>query len=131
MPGSVSNASPSDVLPQVLCTAFSESREFSVLQNIYQNGESQVSTAVTTSRKTYQLTRRLTASQLNTLRNFWENHRTQEFYVYNPWETSPKFSYDATGVATTGRHTVRFEGGWSESPDLARTEVSLQLVELA
>ena len=53
------------------------------------------------------------------------------FYSYDPYETSPKFSYDPTGVATTGRHTVRFNSDWQQSSGPARSDVEIELLELA
>jgi len=57
------------------------------------------------SRKTWQLTKRLTPSQLGTLRTFYFalNGPQQPFYFYDPFETDPHFSYDGTGVVATGR----------------------------
>jgi hypothetical protein len=55
----------------------------------------------------------------------------EPFYVYDPWDTSPRFSYDPTGQATQGRYTVRFEGGWEQSAGIGLIEVSLELVERA
>ncbi|MEN6532169.1 MAG: hypothetical protein ABFD89_00805 [Bryobacteraceae bacterium] len=133
MPGSVANAAPVTVLPEGLCAAFEHSREWAVIDNEYQNGESQRSYLSATSRKKWTLTKRLTATQLGTLRTFYEARGgpKEPFYFYDPYETSPKFSYDATGATTTGRYTVRFNGKWNQSSSLGRSEVSLELIELA
>ena len=40
MPGSVANAAPATVLPNSLCRAFVNTREFPVIDNEYRNGES-------------------------------------------------------------------------------------------
>ena len=53
------------------------------------------------------------------------------FFFYDPHETSPKFSHDPTGQAVAGRHTVRFAGEWSQSGDLGRADVNIELIELA
>jgi hypothetical protein len=43
----------------------------------------------------------------------------------------PKFSHDPTGQAVAGRYTVRFAGSWEQSASLSRTDLSLELIELA
>ena len=40
-------------------------------------------------------------------------------------------SMDPTGIATTGRYTVRFDGEWSQTVGLGRSDVSIELIELA
>ena len=133
MPGSVQNAAPATVMPQLLCRAFSQAREYIVLENEYRNGESQRNRLVETSRKRWQATLRRTASILQQFRDFYDARKGPEesFYFYDPWETNPKFSHDPTGAATIGRYTVRFEGPWEQSVGLGRAEFPIVLVELA
>ena len=45
--------------------------------------------------------------------------------------TNPKFSYDPTGVAVTGRYVVRFNTDWSQSVTPGRSDVQIELIELA
>jgi hypothetical protein len=133
MPGSVGNAAPTVVLPWSLCRAFRHSREFAILENDYRDGTSQRSLLVETSRKSWRLSKRLAPAALTTLRSFWDARHgpLQEFYFYDPWDTNPRFSYDPTGVATEGRYTVRFDGAWEQSCDIARADVDIALVQLA
>jgi phage-related protein len=133
MPGSVENAAPSTVLPGSLSRAFVRSQEYPVLENEYRNGESQRSVQATNSRKRWRLAKRLPSAQLQALRDFYEARKgpQEPFYFYDPWDASPKFSYDPTGQQTQGRYTVRFEGGWEQSAGIGLIEVSLELVELA
>lgn len=133
MPGSVSNAAPVYVLPWSLCRAFGHSREYPVIENEYRGGESQRENLASTSRKRWTLTRRLTPTALDTLRDFFDARKggTEPFYFYDPWDASPKFSYDPTGIATTGRYTVRFDCPWNQSSFPARSDVRISLVELA
>jgi len=49
------------------------------------------------------------------LRNFYTTHIGVPFYFYYLRETSPPYSYDATGAAPAGRYTVVFDGGYSET----------------
>ncbi|HOQ48106.1 MAG TPA: hypothetical protein PK157_22560 [Bryobacteraceae bacterium] len=133
MPGSVQNAVPAAVLPQSLCRAFVHTREYPVIDNEYRNGESQRSVQATTSRKKWALTKRLTPTQLAALRTFYDarNGPAEPFYFYDPYETNPKFSYDPTGQAVQGRHTVRFNCEWSQSVSPGRAVVEIELVEVA
>ena len=133
MPGPVSNATPTTVMPNSLSRAFVHTREYPVIDNEYRNGESQRSVQASTSRKKWTLTKRLTPTQLAALRNFYDarNGRHEAFYFYDPYETNPKFSYDPTGAAVTGRYTVRFNSDWSQSVGPGRSDVELELIELA
>ena len=117
MPGSVESAAPATVLPLSLCRAFAHERSYPIIENEYKNGESQRSVQAATSRKYWRMAKRLTASQLGDRRDFYEARggTLEAFYFYDPYETSPEFSYDPTGVETTGRHTVRFDSK-SRSP---------------
>ena len=133
MPGSVQNTVPLTVLPQSLCRAFAHERAYPLVENKYRNGESQRSVQAATSRKRWRLAKRLTPAPLQALRGFYEARKgpTEPFYFYDPYETSPKFSYDPTGQALAGRYTVRFEGEWNQSVGLGRADVSIELIELA
>mgnify|MGYP001060147537 FL=1 len=133
MPDSVQNAVPTAVLPHSLCRAFVHTREYPVIDNEYRNGESQRSVEASTSRKKWRLAKRLTATQLQALRTFYEarNGPAEPFYFYDPYETNPKFSYDPTGQAVVGRYTVRFGGDWGYAFGLGRADVTFELIELA
>ena len=133
MPNSVQTAAPTTVLPASLSRAFVHEREYPVLDNEYRNGETQRSVQATNSRKRWRLAKRLTPAQLSALRDFYDARRgpTEPFYFYDPYETSPKFSHDPTGQAVVGRYTVRFAGAWEQSTSLTRTDLSLELIELA
>ena len=133
MPGSVQNAAPLTVLPASLSRAFVHQREYPVLDNEYRNGESQRSVQATNSRKRWRLAKRLTAAELAVLRDFYVARKgpTEPFYFYDPYETDPKFSHDPTGQALAGRYTVRFASSWEQNTPLSRTDLSLELIELA
>ncbi len=131
MPGSVSNANPSTVLPDGLARQFAASREWLSLRNEYKNGETQVGSVVSSSRKSWQQTRRLVAASLQTLRAFYDarNGAQESFYFYD-LITNKTAVYDATGVLTTGRHTVRFDGEWNQTAYMGRSEAPFRLVEV-
>jgi len=133
MPGSVQNAAPVEVLPQSLCRAFVHMREYPVLDNEYRNGESQRSVQAQTSRKRWRLAKRLTPTDLQTLRSFYKARKgpVEPFFFYDPYEAVPKFSHDPTGVSSAGRYTVRFDCEWSESINLGCVETEIALIQLA
>ena len=133
MPGSVQNAVSATVLPQSLSVAFTHERAYPVIENEYKNGESQRSVQTANSRKRWRLTKRLAPGALQTLRNFYDarNGTTEAFYFYDPYETSPKFSYDPTGVVTVGRYTVRFNSDWQQASGPGRSDIGMELLELA
>ena len=133
MPGSIQNATPVSVLPHSLCRAFAHERAYQLIENEYNNGESQRSVLAINSRKRWRLTKRLTPAQLQALRDFYEarNGPQEPFYFYDPYETNPKFSHDPTGQVLAGRYTVRFDSGWSQNTSPGRTDVEIALVELA
>jgi len=133
MPGSVASAVPTTVLPQSLSRSFDHEREFPVVGNEYRNGESQRLFLAASSRKRWRQAKRLTAAQMATLRSFYLARKgpQEPFYIYDPWDTSPKFSWDATGVATVGRYTVRFGGAFEQVMAIGRGEVSIEMIEIA
>ena len=133
MPGNVQNAAPATVLPLSLCKSFVHERAYPLIENEYKNGESQRSVQATNSRKRWRLSKRLPAALLQALRNFYDarNGTTEPFYFYDPYDTNPKFSYDPTGQVTTGRYTVRFNSDWQQSSGPGRSDVEIELLELA
>ena len=121
------------MLPQSLSRVFVHSREYPVQVNEYRNGESQRGRLADTSRKHWRLRKRLAPADLQALRDFYDARKgpQEPFYFYDPYETSPKFSPDPTGQAIAGRYTVRFAGEWNQSVSLGRSDVSIELIELA
>ncbi len=133
MPGSVENASPTGVMPWSLCKAFGHSREYPILENEYRDGSSQRSRLANTSRKRWSTQRRLAPDLLDEFRQHYEDCRggLDAFWFYDPYDTNPKFSYDPTGIATTGRYLVRYDCEWSQEAGIARSDVRLDVIELA
>jgi hypothetical protein len=121
------------VLPNSLCRAFTRIQEYPILKDEYRNGESQRGLLASNSRKRWRLAKRLTPALLQTFRDFYDarNGPTEPFYFYDPYDTNPQFSHDPTGTATTGRYTVRFDCEWSQMSGLARSDVTIELIELA
>jgi hypothetical protein len=133
MPGNIQNAAPSTVLPPSLSRSFVHERAYPLIENEYKNGESQRSVLAANSRKRWRLSKRLTPAALQTLRNFYDARggTAEPFCFYDPYETNPKFSYDPAGRATTGRYTVRFNSDWQQSSGPGRSDVQIELLELA
>jgi hypothetical protein len=123
MPGNVQNAVSSGVLPWSLFTAFSESRERPVLISEYRDGSSQRTSLTSTSRLRYSISKRLIAAQMTTLRNFYLANVGKAFKVYRK-----KANQDA---GNTAYKLMRFEGAWNEEITMGRSNITIQLVEVA
>ena len=131
MPGNVASyGSGLDVLPNQTVSAFAETRTYETVMNGYPDGWAQVRALVTLSRKRFVQERPLTATAMAALLAFYLAHIGQAFYFYDLALTSPIYTYDATGVSTTGRYTVRFDGTWSETMMLGRWHCGVSLVEV-
>jgi len=132
--GSVAAANPTVVMPFKLCTLFSHQRTWEAETNRYLNGEVQRSTRVSTSSKVWILNEHLPAADVAALRTFFlsQGGGLHEFIFYDVYETTPLLSYDLTGVATSGRYTVCFDGPWNESLVLGfMSDVQLRLQEVS
>lgn len=129
MPGSVQNANPVTVMPDGLARSFTAGRVFWYRINSYRNGEQQVSLLAATSRNSWVFRHRLGMTDLVALRDFVDARGVEPFYFYD-LITDKSAVYDATGVLTTGRHTVRFNGDWSQVAGMSRGSVDLQLLEV-
>lgn len=132
MPGSVSAAAASTVMPLSLSTAFRAEREYPVAVNELGDGSAPRRVLAASSRKRWTLAKRLTPALMALLRAFFEarNGGHEAFYFYDPLETSPMGGYDPTGASATGRFKVRFDGGWSHASGLARGTVEIRLIEV-
>ncbi len=133
MPGSVQNAAPVVVMPASLSTAFAHAREYPVHVSEYRDGESQRGRLADASRKRWRLAKRLAPAALAALRDFYDARGgpQEPFLFYDPYETNPPFSHDPTGAASQGRYTVRFEGPWSQETGISRSDLQIEIVELA
>lgn len=143
MPGNLQAASPSGVMPQNLCTAFTEQRQFPLLSTPpYHDGTIERSLIqdgvnLPASLRSWKLTERLTATDLQTLKTFFEGQDggLTPFYFYNPMEPDSGqpigSNYDPTGVSTIGRHACVFRGNWSETVSLSLTDTPLEIEEIA
>jgi hypothetical protein len=132
MPGAVGNAVVATTLPVTLSSAFTRSQEYALLLNEYTNGESQRKALTTTSRKRWQISKRLTAAELDELRTFWlaRGGGTEAFYFYDCGETSPPWNPAPSG--SQGRYTVTFSASpWSSQMGLSRGDVGIELIEVA
>lgn len=133
MPGNVAAAAPSTVLPKSLCLAFSQAREWPTVQNDYPSGENQRSVQTTVPRRSWSLSKRLAPADAGALLSFFiaRKNGLEPFFFYDFSEGSTLFNYDATGVSSIGRFTVRFNGEFRMSLGIARCDASFRLVEVA
>ena len=134
MPGSVSSATVSLVMPLSLSRAFEHSREYTVRANEeYALGESQRRAITSTSRKVWRLSKRLTPDEYDDLLAFYESvgGPMVPFYFYDGSERTPLWSWDETGASTTGRYAVVFRNHWRAEFGFPRHNVDIELVEVA
>ena len=143
MPGNLSAAVVSVVLPQSLCTAFTETRSFPLLSVGYHDGRIERGLIVdgvnaSASIRTWVMAKRLATADLVALRTFWEsmNGSAGRFYFYNPIQ--PAFgqpvgsNYDANGASVQGRHICMFTNSqWNETQDIGRSVTQIELMEVA
>lgn len=129
MPGSILAPVAVDTLPFSLSTKFSEARSLDHDSNMYHDGSCQRNAIVASGRRRWVIGKRLAIQNLQTLRDFWLNHRAVPFFFYNPHETVPPFSHTPAG--TSGRYIVRFNTDWEETAGMVRSDASLELIELA
>lgn len=130
MPDNIITSTPVDVLPQVFCAALHEEHRLECFVNAYQDGRSDRAALALNSRRFFRMTRVLTSAQYSALYIFYSNHLVAPFYFYNPFETVPKFTWDASGAAPDGRYICTFDGSWSEEVRLGRSHVSFGLREV-
>jgi hypothetical protein len=138
MPGNLIQPEPHGVMPDSLCTAFTELREYAQLQNQYHDGTIQRSQLAQTSRRTFRLSKRLSSALLSALYGFWvaQNGCLTAFAFYNPFDVPAGqqigSNYDPAGNNLQGRVTVVFRGNWTQATDISRTNLqNLQLIEVA
>jgi hypothetical protein len=129
MPGLVRAAVSVGTLPFSLSTKFSESHAVQVSMNEYHDGSSQRTSLVTSGRRTWKQSKRLTVLQLGLLRDFFEANAQNAFYFYSPFETVPPFSQSPSG--TDGRYLVRFASDWEQTNGMVRSDTGIELIELA
>lgn len=132
MPGNVLNASATTVFPWELTTRFARVWTRALLENLYPDGHSQRTLLVSTARRRWSLAHRLTATQTNTLRDFYVARQGAHdpFIFYDVYETVPLFTFDPTGVAADGKYIVRFSSRFSLSQILLRGDIPLELIEV-
>lgn len=132
--GVVAGAVAVGVMPWKLARSFVRSQSFPLITNHYRNGEQQVRALAVGNRKLWEIEVALTAANLTALRDFYVAHSGPliPFLFYDVTETSPAFSYDATGIASTGRWTVRFDSPWEHALGVGqlRGAVGLRLIEV-
>jgi hypothetical protein len=101
-------------------------REYVQLQNQYHDGTIQRAQLAQTSRRTFRLSKRLSASLLSALYSFWvsQNAALTPFAFYNPFDVATGqqigSNYDPTGNNTQGRVTVVFRAATGRRLPMSR-----------
>lgn len=141
MPGAVANAVVPTVsghplvFPFALSKSFTETLSWPVRSIEYHDGTLQRTALVANSRRSWKLAQRLTPAQITTLRSFFLTYKASAFYFYAPKDVAigqlEGSNYDATGANLQGRYTVRLNGDLDEQIFIPRTEVGIELVEVA
>ena len=128
MPGTLAYAAPTAVFPGGLYTAISQNNEWPNQAVAYPDGNQQVRTDGANGRHSWTVSQRRTYVQFMAFKAFWAAMRGPlvPFYFY----ADPKY-YDASGVSTAGRYTVRFDGEMAASYDMPRWSVQLRIIEIA
>jgi hypothetical protein len=130
LPGNLNAAVVVGVMPFSLCSAFQEELRLETLVNAYPDGSSDRFALAINVRHFFRMTRMVTAAQYTALWNFYHAHPTDAFYFYNLRETVPPWTWDPTGNQTVGRYLVVFDGSWSETIMMGRSQASLGLREV-
>ena len=131
MPGNLNAAVVVGVMPGGLCSAFQEELRLESLANAYPDGSSDRAALALNVRHFFRMTRKVTAAQYTALWDFYIAHLTDAFYFYNLRETVPPWTWDASGNQPVGRYIVVFDGSWSDTVMMGRSEASLGLREVA
>lgn len=118
------------VMPKALCKAFQEEQRMEALLNNYPDGTSDRLALAQNVRRYFRMTLGLNGPDWAAMRTFFLARQGRAFYFYNLRETVPPFSYDPSGNNPVGRYTVVFDGQWSDTFNVARTDVALQLREV-
>src|SRR5947209_10559405 len=108
MPGNLTPANPTEVLPANLCRAFHEEVRLEANVNVYPDGSSDRLALANFTRHYFTMQQTLLPADWLALRTFYLAHQGKAFWFYNLRETAPPFSHDPTGAATVGRYTVVF-----------------------
>jgi hypothetical protein len=129
MPGNVTTATITEVLPNGLASAFTEGQDWPILANDpYADGRTQRKALAENSRKFWQIGRMLTQTEWSTLLVFYEARKgpLEPFFFY-PDPTT----YDEDGESTTGRWAVRFQGSIGRAIGPGRGSAEFALIQIA
>lgn len=124
MPGNIIAATPTDVMPARLLRAFREEIRLETDLNTYPDGSSDRVALATNDRHYFTMQATLLPDDWAAMRTFFMAHVGRPFYIYNPRETVPPFSWDPTGANPVGRYTVTFDGLWSDTYNHNRGQVT-------
>jgi len=130
MPQNLNPPNPVGVMPKQLCKSFQEDLRFEALLNQYADGSSDRKALTQFERHYFRMTQGLNGPDWSAMWQFYLDHLGKAFYFYNLRATVPPFSYDPSGNNPVGRYIVVFDGQWSDTFNVARSDVALQLREV-
>ena len=124
MPGNLTPATPTDVMPVHLSQAFHEELHLEADLNLYPDGSSDRNALALNDRHYFTMQQTLLPDDWKALRGFFYTHQGRSFYFYNLRETVPPWTWDPTGQDPIGRYTVVFDGPWSETYGYERAGIT-------
>jgi hypothetical protein len=130
MPGNIIPIQPTDVMPYNLSRAFREELRLEALINMYPDGRSDRQALALNVRHYFTLTVPLLRGDWTLLRTFFYDHQGKAFWFYHLRETVPPWTFDPTGQNPIGRYTVAFDGQWSDTVGMARSNAQIALREV-
>jgi len=141
MPGNVKtlDSAGMDEFPTGLYAGYAMTLERHLLKSEYADGSFQRASDVTTSGRKWRFTRKLTASQLAELRDFYFAHVGRPFLFSDLYTSRPNVNFDEMpgladdlpGTMDDAKMIVVFSSAWSETAVMSRWQVSLELTEVA
>jgi hypothetical protein len=128
MPGIVTQAIASTVMPYALCSAFTESWAWPVrINGPFADGSLITNVQAENSRRSWTVQQKLTADQYAALDAFRSARKgpLEAFFFY------PVLAgYDATGVSTVGRYLARFDGSMSYTQGIVRNPADFKIIQV-
>lgn len=131
MPSAVKPAAPTEVMPQLFASAFTEELAYEINLNAYFDGNSDRNPLSQNPRRRFKITRPLKAADWLSFFDFYRRNAAKPFYFYVPRETIPPWTWDPTGLNPAGRYTVVFDSVWQETTGVARGTAAFNLREVA
>ncbi|MGI9073367.1 MAG: hypothetical protein ACR2JB_19125 [Bryobacteraceae bacterium] len=116
MPGTVRGARDAGMFPKSLFKKFTSSRSVQARINEYHDGTTQRQSLVSEVRRSWKLTKRLVPSKMVELREFWEAHRNDAFWFYDPIEMDVPFLLEIIPPTWTSTAVLTLTTAYTTDP---------------